>query len=628
MASRVTINVTAHDLTRGQLQRMRRNFSQLGNDINQLGMNRTQGSFDQLNRTLGDTNSQLEGLRGRIPQDEFDRLETRVRSLQGTMSRGLTGMTDDDIGRLRQNLRSLDEDFTRISRNADVRVRVDDDTGPGLRRVRSRVTGESHGLLSRIGSMIGGTMSDGVGQGLSNGFRNAASNPYVIAALATALAALAAMVGAALSGILVTALGLAFIGIAGFSAAKSAEVKDQWQHTLGVLKEEFADVGKPLIPVLDDALERLERMAKAFGPVFEQAMVEAAPAVDEFITSLQDGFIRFGENAFGPLMDAWEVFGPIFGQEFEDFMGELGDSFKEMAQLVQDHSEEIRLAIRGVFELIDLVVDAVTFLGKVWVFMAQNAGDAFGFIIKYGLRYLVDAVLAAAESIMTKMADAFGWIPGGVGKSLKDAAKSVEGFRDDAWEQFTSISEAAFGVDDALNRLNKERKLKANISSWSAALKKARSDLKKTTDQKAKAKLKADIADLTTKLKKAREDLADLNGKTATTYVNTVYTSTSQGGHPTQRKKATGGIIGAATGGVRSNMTLVGEHGPELVDLAPGSRVLSNSDTRRTLSAQGMGAGVFQINLVVDGRVLATTLFDPTREIIRDKGGVARAYGG
>jgi len=46
--------------------------------------------------------------------------------------------------------------------------------------------------------------------------------------------------------------------------------------------------------------------------------------------------------------------------------------------------------------------------------------------------------------------------------------------------------------------------------------------------------------------------------------------------------KAAGGIVGAAaSGGLRSGLTWVGEQGPELVDLLPGTRVWSNPDSRR-----------------------------------------------
>lgn len=46
-------------------------------------------------------------------------------------------------------------------------------------------------------------------------------------------------------------------------------------------------------------------------------------------------------------------------------------------------------------------------------------------------------------------------------------------------------------------------------------------------------------------------------------------------------RKAAGGIIGAASGGLRSGWTMVGEQEPELVRLPFGSRVYSGPDTRR-----------------------------------------------
>ncbi|MFF7754364.1 phage tail tape measure protein [Streptomyces sp. NPDC007971] len=51
--------------------------------------------------------------------------------------------------------------------------------------------------------------------------------------------------------------------------------------------------------------------------------------------------------------------------------------------------------------------------------------------------------------------------------------------------------------------------------------------------------------------------------------------------------KATGGVVGmAAAGGLRSDLTWVGEQGPELLDLPAGSRVWSNADSRRMAQAQ------------------------------------------
>jgi hypothetical protein len=51
-------------------------------------------------------------------------------------------------------------------------------------------------------------------------------------------------------------------------------------------------------------------------------------------------------------------------------------------------------------------------------------------------------------------------------------------------------------------------------------------------------------------------------------------------------KKASGGVVGmAASGGIRSGLTWVGEQGPELADLPVGSRVWSNPDSRRKAAA-------------------------------------------
>lgn len=640
--ARVNVTITARDLTGNDLRRIRTSFNRLGQDMSRIGTDRTRQNFDRLSGAVSDARRQLNALRGSIPDDEFFRLDDAVRRAQRRMQRGFgrvgtraLGLVRDDIDRVIQGFRDLDE-------NGQIRVRIDDSAlrradarlaawrrTQGSRAVRVPVRPDvdrnraRRGILGLggLGGLLGGTLSDGIGQGIADGFK--AAGPLLMATLVIVIAGVLAWLGAAVAGILVTALGGAFAAIGVVSAAKSKQVKEEWGRTADTLKKVFTEAGKPFIDVLDQALERTQRIVKSFAPSFQKAMEAAAPTTAKFIESLQNGLVRFGKNAFKPIMDAWKVFGPVFGKEFEDFMGELGDSFKEMAKVVSEHPEEIRLALRGVFETLDLIVDSVTFLAQAWVFMAQNAGDAIGYLIKYGLSYLVDAVLFAAEKITTLMSDAFGWVPG-LGPKLKAAAKAVEGFRDSTKTALDGMAEAAFGWDDALNQANRKRKLEADITVWQSQLAKARADLKKTSDQKAKAKLKADISDLEDKIAAANKKLTDLNGKTAMTYVVTSYQqvrnkgyngNSATGGH------AYGGIRGAATGGLRGNMTLVGEQGPELIPLQPGSRVRSNPDTRRILAGQGGDARPIQANIVLDGRVLASVMIDPLRGEVRDRGG-------
>lgn len=92
-----------------------------------------------------------------------------------------------------------------------------------------------------------------------------------------------------------------------------------------------------------------------------------------------------------------------------------------------------------------------------------------------------------------------------------------------------------------------------------------------------------------------------------------------------------GAVATAATGGSRNGLTLVGEHGPELIDAAPGSNVYSNADSMRMIGQMG-GAGRLApivVNLVVDGMTLARATVDPMRRIVNDNfgGSVQAAYG-
>lgn len=115
----------------------------------------------------------------------------------------------------------------------------------------------------------------------------------------------------------------------------------------------------------------------------------------------------------------------------------------------------------------------------------------------------------------------------------------------------------------------------------------------------------------------------------------TMVTNYIQRGKPGKAEyagRASGGIGGAAaSGGARSGLTLVGEEGPELAELAAGGRVWSNPDTRRMLAGGGGGGqgGTTVIQLVVDGRQIAEATVEPLRGMVnRQGGGNAQAFWG
>jgi hypothetical protein len=112
--------------------------------------------------------------------------------------------------------------------------------------------------------------------------------------------------------------------------------------------------------------------------------------------------------------------------------------------------------------------------------------------------------------------------------------------------------------------------------------------------------------------------------------------------------KASGGIIGAASGGIRSDLTWVGEHGPELLDLPAGARVWSAPDSRRMVRdhwasmlnrPQGGGrqyrptasapvsSQPMVLNVAIGGREFGQLWVDTARREVRGLGGLKATFG-
>jgi TP901 family phage tail tape measure protein len=87
-------------------------------------------------------------------------------------------------------------------------------------------------------------------------------------------------------------------------------------------------------------------------------------------------------------------------------------------------------------------------------------------------------------------------------------------------------------------------------------------------------------------------------------------------------KKASGGIIGAASGGARGGWTLVGERGPELARLPYGSTVYPAGQSRRMVGAMvGAGGAPVVIELRSSGSAVDNMLLQILRGAIRTRGG-------
>ncbi|MGV9803920.1 hypothetical protein ACWDTP_38395, partial [Mycobacterium sp. NPDC003449] len=89
-------------------------------------------------------------------------------------------------------------------------------------------------------------------------------------------------------------------------------------------------------------------------------------------------------------------------------------------------------------------------------------------------------------------------------------------------------------------------------------------------------------------------------------------------------KKATGGVIGAAGGGPRSALTLVGEQGPEVVRLPYGSSVYPAGQSRQMMRGAGGRAEPVVIEIRSSGSDLDEVLLKILRRAIKIRGGNAQ----
>jgi len=181
--------------------------------------------------------------------------------------------------------------------------------------------------------------------------------------------------------------------------------------------------------------------------------------------------------------------------------------------------------------------------------------------------------------------------------AVTTALRNLDGFHSGVDRVFNAAHSTLEGWKRDLAAMPRIVALKGDISDLTAKLGAARAQLRDPhLTATRRAVIQANIAQLLAAVARARAELAAVDGTVATTFVQTVMTGVpARGGG---RAFASGGVTGAAGGGPRGNLTLVGEHGAELVTLPPGAMVHSNPDTQRMMD--GGGYGPLEIRLIWD----------------------------
>lgn len=196
-----------------------------------------------------------------------------------------------------------------------------------------------------------------------------------------------------------------------------------------------------------------------------------------------------------------------------------------------------------------------------------------------GAQDFTHAVLTAFGGVVHGADILFGNLPGF--GWLKTADKEFGAWRNTVDKSFTAADADVNRWKTTLDRAPKTAKLKGDITDLTRKLATAKSRLKDPALTATKrAKIQAVISQLEAQIAKARRELAGINGTTATTYVQTVYTSAGAANY--RRQQSFLHLPGHASGtpSAAPGWAMVGERGPELVRFRGGETVLPNSALR------------------------------------------------
>lgn len=251
----------------------------------------------------------------------------------------------------------------------------------------------------------------------------------------------------------------------------------------------------------------------------------------------------------------------------------------------------------------------------------STAFDGITQVVLTGVQILLKAYQAMSNGVLSVVEGilrALGKIPGN--DWADRAAEEVKGFRNSVNDSFNKAISKTDEWKEAASRLPKKIKLEGDISDLNSKINQAKARLKeKGLTNPQKTQVRAEIAQLQAQVKKAKANLATLTNKNV--YVNVITTKSTR---IADNDKATGGIVGAASGGVRGSWTMVGEQGRELVRLPYGSQVTPHGATENIMAA-GSGGGGMVLEIKSGGSRMDDLLVEILRRAIRGRGGDAQS---
>jgi hypothetical protein len=442
-------------------------------------------------------------------------------------------------------------------------------------RVRVSVDVDKRGFMERfsdLASNAGETLRSALTTGVTSVFSGDVIS-LVIKSVAVAMVAgvSAPIVGGAIASTVLLALGggVIALGIAGaFKDPRIQAAAGELKTKLGSMFERFGEPFRgPLAKFMEDFTKFLEKSQ----PLFDKIAQTFAPVLG----ALGDGLIGMLQNMLPGLTDGIIAAAPFFemlAKHLPEIGQRLGDFFREIGQ----HGPQATQFFSDLLSLVEKLIGLISML--VGAFL-----NFYGNVRKLAKAILAPFIVMKYElgRLFRDMWDLAKWAIEQIVNGFKGAKGKISGV-------FSSILATIVHV---VNRIGGQ-------------------------------------------IDKVQGFINGIRGKTVTISVRQVFENV---GHiignivSKVAGQAHGGITGAASGGIHSGLRLVGEAGPELAELPPGTRVHPTGQTQRMLAgSQGGGGGVLEVRPMrgADSELVSVLLKALRYEIRRGGGNVQSFLGG
>lgn len=560
--------------------------------------------------------------------DELATLDRHLATSTAEMRMFASALTDTDdaaqrldIGKAMSRLQS---DITKTTKARKIKMGELIDLTPDPKTI-----GMFASSIAKMGASAGASVGPVVGSALAAG-----AAPVVASMLSAAVIG-----GVGLGGIIG---GIALVSKDPRISDKAGAIGKTFMESITSRASVFVE---PVSKALDSVASYARTASDKIGQIFNNTSKSVQP--------LTDSVLRAGDAILGSFVDASKQSGPVL-DALGDSIEFLGDGVARAVSAISEGGPEaasnLRLVAGAAGDLIAATGELLGWLNKISVKM-PILGGITGFLRKH--------YDEAGEST-DDLADDTGKLENNF-ESAAEAADKERGALAELTKTLRAQNDPVFALLNAQDKLRSAqtkaaeatRKHGANSTAARKALRDlgisaldlrtAVSNLQGSFDGKlspamrstlrAAGLTKNQIAGLEREFRQAKNSAEDLAGTyKVTVHTNkiTTYEERRRGGSAsTVGGMAHGGIAGAASGGVRpGQLTWVGEGGPELIDLPPGTQV-HPAGTSRNMAERAAGVGPLEIMISTPPRAsrdLIDVLIASLQMEIQRKGGNVQNY--